>query len=715
MPSINPPWINPISLWRHVHVTDISALRPCLCNSMAISHFQSFIININIILPCCLHRFTVGLKVNHLPRDIKPEELKGMFDRFGSCSIHFREGCVESYAFINYRSMNDASAAMREMNGAIVGGRRISVILQNKSRLSQPYTTERQPRRYQPHTARPSPVSRSVLERLGPPVPSSPTPMVDQPVSNMETSNRETQPTLKLKTDLSCDPVVARVLMSVYREEVESLANPNGVVVERLGNDTGLALTGSDPGMLAVVKSRIATLIREKIEHKVLGENLSLHCMYIPLLIRQEVVIQIERKHGVEILINSNEERRVTLSSFAQQVRGTQLQSSTLITATDLKVADVSSYVSNTTEQTVTWLFEDDAHQFSSFAPADAEKVEKMFQTRSPTHLKFNGFEYTFSFTPGAMRQTNISTQRIRRIQRIASPVHHHVALHIRGLRNHHKPASDELMQVLDTSVSHCELEVPPSTKSCREVLLQSASQYLVKTEVTDSKIKVTGIKGYVHGVHASLLKQMLEQPVELVLAPPDHWEPQEGKVELKPVTRGTSEWNEVDCLLRKTIPNARVLEIIRIQNTWIWEMYSFSKQRMSKKNSGVVNEKKLFHGTSGTPPDKIYNSEKGFDPRLASRGMWGEGTYFAVNADYSASGYAYSCSTGKQIFLALVLTGETYRCPPSRGNLITRNPPAKTSGDGDYDSVSGNTNGSDVYVIYDHEKAYPAYLITLQ
>ncbi len=152
-----------------------------------------------------------------------------------------------------------------------------------------------------------------------------------------------------------------------------------------------------------------------------------------------------------------------------------------------------------------------------------------MFQTRSPTHLKFNGFEYIFSFIPGAMTQTNISTKLIRQIQCIASPVHHHVALHIRGLRNHHKPASDELMQVLDTSVSHHELELPPSI--CREVLLQSASRYLVKTEVTDSKIKVTGVKGYVDGVYASLLKQMLEQPVELVLAPPDHWEPQEGKV----------------------------------------------------------------------------------------------------------------------------------------------------------------------------------------
>ena len=29
------------------------------------------------------------------------------------------------------------------------------------------------------------------------------------------------------------------------------------------------------------------------------------------------------------------------------------------------------------------------------------------------------------------------------------------------------------------------------------------------------------------------------------------------------------------------------------------------------------------------------------------------------------------------------------------------------------YDSVHGKSRGSDIYVVYDHDKAYPAYLIT--
>ena len=73
-----------------------------------------------------------------------------------------------------------------------------------------------------------------------------------------------------------------------------------------------------------------------------------------------------------------------------------------------------------------------------------------------------------------------------------------------------------------------------------------------------------------------------------------------------------------------------------------------------------------------------------------------------------------YQSPQGKQIILALVLTGETYRCSPD-GSL--KKPPIKPRKYGSfedelYDSVSGFTN-SNVFIIYDHEKAYPSYLIT--
>ena len=197
----------------------------------------------------------------------------------------------------------------------------------------------------------------------------------------------------------------------------------------------------------------------------------------------------------------------------------------------------------------------------------------------------------------------------------------------------------------------------------------------------------------------------------------PSSWEPQTDHFDIKELPRDGTEWKEVEDKVHKTLHCQTITSIKRIQNKWLWDRYSFAKQRMTGRNNGVTNELLLFHGTGETPPEKIYRSEQGFDFRFSTRGMWGTGTYFAVNASYSDN-YCYrSPSHGKQMILASVLTGETYRCPPD-GSL--KKPPIKPRKCGArgfedelYDSVSGHTGGSDVYIIYDHEKAYPSYLIT--
>ena len=96
---------------------------------------------------------------------------------------------------------------------------------------------------------------------------------------------------------------------------------------------------------------------------------------------------------------------------------------------------------------------------------------------------------------------------------------------------------------------------------------------------------------------------------------------------------------------------------------------------------------------------------------------MWGRGIYFAVNAQYSHS-YAYREGNVRKMFAAFVLTGNSYFCPPD-GNLTK--PPliiaapggSDTSVQHRYDSVSGVTGGTHVYITYDNDHAYPAYLIT--
>ena len=183
----------------------------------------------------------------------------------------------------------------------------------------------------------------------------------------------------------------------------------------------------------------------------------------------------------------------------------------------------------------------------------------------------------------------------------------------------------------------------------------------------------------------------------------------------LVPVDRSSQVWVQIESKVQATLTTAIITDIQQIYNTWLWNPYEQSRERLSDKNNGVTNEMYLFHGTSRTPPDQIHSSEKGFDFRFAGKGLWGEGAYFAVNSQYSDA-YAHVLTDGKrQIFLASVLTGESCSCSENRSLKM---PPVKDTGDirfvGEcYDSVRGHARGSDIYVVYDHHRSYPAYLIT--
>lgn len=190
-------------------------------------------------------------------------------------------------------------------------------------------------------------------------------------------------------------------------------------------------------------------------------------------------------------------------------------------------------------------------------------------------------------------------------------------------------------------------------------------------------------------------------------------------KVSLEHVEIWSAEWAIVNDRIRETLPYVTIQSIQRIQNKWLWKRYMFAKTWMMEKNGGVINEKLLFHGTSETPPEKVFRSEFGFDFRYCLKGKWGIGTYFAVNASYSNS-YSYKPQNKgyRQMLMANVLTGESCRCAPD--DTLRRPPTRKIgtdTGDGEdetcYDTVCGFIGGNDVFVVYDHEKANPKYLIT--
>eukprot|EP00455_Lapot_gusevi_P003361 TRINITY_DN11381_c0_g4_i1.p1 TRINITY_DN11381_c0_g4~~TRINITY_DN11381_c0_g4_i1.p1 ORF type:complete len:161 (-),score=8.49 TRINITY_DN11381_c0_g4_i1:89-571(-) len=149
--------------------------------------------------------------------------------------------------------------------------------------------------------------------------------------------------------------------------------------------------------------------------------------------------------------------------------------------------------------------------------------------------------------------------------------------------------------------------------------------------------------------------------------------------------------------------PSFCILSLYRVKNKVLQVDFDHARKKMEQKNGGDANIKQLFHGTRDSKPEDIYAGHYGFDFRLSQPGLWGRGSYFATNARYSLD-YAHTSSSGsKWIFLADVILGEVYHCAQNR-NLIM--PPDH------YDSVSGLANESLNYVVYEHQRSYPKYLI---
>ena len=189
----------------------------------------------------------------------------------------------------------------------------------------------------------------------------------------------------------------------------------------------------------------------------------------------------------------------------------------------------------------------------------------------------------------------------------------------------------------------------------------------------------------------------------------PDEWEPQKDKLELKLLDRDSTEWASVAERFHSTLLLTSIVKIERIQNMRLWEKYYQQCEGMKRSNNGVINEELLFHGTRNNPPSVIYKDEEGFNMKFSSKGMWGNGNYFAVNADFSDNHAHYLLDGTQQMFLAKVLTGRTIELQPDKSLRL----PPVTQGNLRYDTVNGYTNGSQVFVTYSSDKAYPFYLIT--
>ncbi|CAF1460501.1 unnamed protein product [Rotaria sordida] len=198
----------------------------------------------------------------------------------------------------------------------------------------------------------------------------------------------------------------------------------------------------------------------------------------------------------------------------------------------------------------------------------------------------------------------------------------------------------------------------------------------------------------------------------------PKEWGEQEEQCKLVELSKNDPDFIRIEKRMKETMSNMKADKIERVQNLKIWNHYAFRRRTLQRELSNKPDlqiEMELFHGTRMTPPSEIYNGEFGFDMTFCTSGLWGIGTYFAANASYSCQNYSYQLPNDKrQVFLAHVLTGEVFDYKDKNDPTLRRTPKKNDSVSGArYNSISGETRASKVYIVYENRVAYPTYLIT--
>ncbi|NWU52151.1 PAR14 polymerase, partial [Dromas ardeola] len=194
---------------------------------------------------------------------------------------------------------------------------------------------------------------------------------------------------------------------------------------------------------------------------------------------------------------------------------------------------------------------------------------------------------------------------------------------------------------------------------------------------------------------------------------PPATWDDMQNQrlkiVELKPETR---EYRDVQEKFMKTSQSLKIEKIERVQNPFLWKTYQIKKREMDNKNGNIDNQRLLFHGTSKESLTLINNY--GFNRSYAGMhaAAFGNGTYFAVRASYSANDtYSKPDVNGKKyMYLARVLVGEYSQ---GKKGSITPAPKNASNSIDLFDSSTDDVNQPSMFIIFNDIQAYPEYLIT--
>lgn len=169
----------------------------------------------------------------------------------------------------------------------------------------------------------------------------------------------------------------------------------------------------------------------------------------------------------------------------------------------------------------------------------------------------------------------------------------------------------------------------------------------------------------------------------------------------------GCAEYERVAARIRRDGFQCMIVSIERVQVKEYWLRYDAQvrsvMQSLGRSRDAV--ERWLIHGTRGRSPHDIVVHGNSFHTAYANRaGLLGGGIYFAENAAYSDRDFAFTTHNGKQLTVALVLTGEID--DTTRGQ--NHHPKAGCH------SVRGQGFADmPAYVVYDNHVAYATHIVT--
>lgn len=356
--------------------------------------------------------------------------------------------------------------------------------------------------------------------------------------------------------------------------------------------------------------------------------------------------------------------------------------------------------------------------------------LEKNFNSTTMASYSLNGTIYEVDFSASLMEQKNYKTgyrRKVRRreeIQDMPFPIVWEYEIGSAWLQYQH-----DICQLLEFHFHQKSKAMFILSGKQYEVDFQSANMEQVNTETMFKRPVRRRKNATTTGVPTTWCQNPPGQNCKLVQ-----------------ISKSSEEWKMVEKRLTKTIQNATLLGVVRVQNLHLWEYFSFRRDRVAKL-SGMndPNAVRVWHGTRQTDPMVICKDEAdGFMMQHSRRGMWGRGIYFADNASYSNS-YAYEedrtfspvvpkpsyswynkmFSTSppsndvpslkvvraKTLILANLVVGEEVDLPSD--SSLKHCPTKPGDGKRRYDTVTGITGGSKVYIVYENGRAYPEYLVT--